>query len=472
MASIATRNGRRAVQFIAPDGKRCTLSLGKVSQRAADQFALFLDRLLAARKAGLPLDGPTAAWLAGLPPATRQRLAAAGLIDAPANERPVVTLGDVGDAYLQRGDVKAGTKTVRGIWLRELIEFFGDRPLAEVTGRDAEALRDWLVAKGHAPATIARRLRFARQLFETAVRLDAITKNPLAVLKFNFREGPGNPRDYLPLAAVEQLLAACPPAWRVLVALARFAALRAPSEVLLLRWADVDLPARRLVVRSPKTESAGKAWRVVPVVPRLAEALQEAWDTAPDGAEFVVDLPQYRVQRSAGWLGCNIRTQFARYLRAAGLPPLKRPFRVLRSSCISDWAREFPIHSVADWAGHTVPVCGKHYLTPSAADFARATGLPDVQRAAIALQQTSADSGTDGQAYPDPSPQVGNLQQSDEPKRLLRKDLATPRGFEPRLSDPKSLVLPLHHGVVAALTLVDCCSAAGDAVRQRAGRDV
>jgi hypothetical protein len=212
MASITTRNGRRAVQFVAADGKRCTLSLGKVSQRAAEQFAGFVDRLVAARKAGLPLDGPTAAWLAGLPSATRQRLAAAGLIDAPADERPVVTLGDVGDAYLQRGDVKTGTKTVRASWLRELVEFFGDRPLAEVTGRDAEALRDWLVAKGHAPATIARRLRFARQLFETAVRLDAIAKNPLAVLKFNFREGPGNPRDYLPLAAVEQLLAACPPA--------------------------------------------------------------------------------------------------------------------------------------------------------------------------------------------------------------------------------------------------------------------
>jgi hypothetical protein len=170
---------------------------------------------------------------------------------------------------------------------------------------------------------------------------------------------------------------------------------------------------------------------VVPVVPRLAEALQEAWDTAPDGAEFVVDLPRYRVQRSAGWLGCNIRTQFARYLRAAGLPPLKRPFRVLRSSCISDWAREFPIHSVAEWAGHTVPVCGKHYLTPSAADFARATGLPDVQRAAPALQQAREGSGNAEQAFSTAPPQVGILQQSDEHKCLPCNYLLVRAGFEP-----------------------------------------
>ncbi len=31
--------------------------------------------------------------------------------------------------------------------------------------------------------------------------------------------------------------------------------------------------------------------------------------------------------------------------------------------------------------------------------------------------------------------------------------LATPPGFEPRLNEPKSLVLPLHHGVAHAVNL-------------------
>ena len=179
---------------------------------------------------------------------------------------------------------------------------------------------------------------------------------------------------------MDRLFEVCPPGWKVLVALARYGALRCPSEALLLRWEDVDLPGRRLTVTSPKTENQGKAWRAVPISPKLALALEEAWELA-EGKEFVVDLPQYRV-RGGNWVGCDIRTQLARLMKRVGVPSWGRPFRLFRSSCVTDWAKDHPIHAVAAWAGHTVPVAGKHYLTVTDRDFHRAIGLEAAQKAA------------------------------------------------------------------------------------------
>ena len=42
--------------------------------------------------------------------------------------------------------------------------------------------------------------------------------------------------------------------WRAIVALCRFGGLRCPSEVLTLKWADVDWENGRFRIHSPKTE--------------------------------------------------------------------------------------------------------------------------------------------------------------------------------------------------------------------------
>ena len=65
----------------------------------------------------------------------------------------------------------------------------------------------------------------------------------------------------------QKVIDACPDAeWRLIFALARFGGLRTPSELLTLRWADVNLPAGRMTVHSPKTEHhTGKAMRIVPM---------------------------------------------------------------------------------------------------------------------------------------------------------------------------------------------------------------
>jgi len=59
---------------------------------------------------------------------------------------------------------------------------------------------------------------------------------------------------------IARVLECCPNHhWRAITALSRYGGLRSPSEVLSLRWQDIDWEASRIVVTSPKTEHhAGK----------------------------------------------------------------------------------------------------------------------------------------------------------------------------------------------------------------------
>ncbi len=81
MASISkTGDGRRSIQFVASDGKRKTIRLGKVSQRIAEEIKVKIEVLAGAVKTGFPIDGETAAWLARIGDDLHARLAAVGLV--------------------------------------------------------------------------------------------------------------------------------------------------------------------------------------------------------------------------------------------------------------------------------------------------------------------------------------------------------------------------------------------------------
>lgn len=97
---------------------------------------------------------------------------------------------------------------------------------------------------------------------------------------------------------ITQLLAVCDPTRRLILSLARFGGLRCPSEVLSLRWMDIDWAAGRIVVRSPKTEHhPGKDSRIIPLFSELRAALAKAFELAPDGAVVTVKRP---ISQAAG----------------------------------------------------------------------------------------------------------------------------------------------------------------------------
>ncbi len=100
----------------------------------------------------------------------------------------------------------------------------------------------------------------------------------------------------------------------------RYGGLRRPSQVLSLRWQDIDWESGRMRVTSPKTERlAGKDSRLVPVFLESRPYLEEAFPAAPEGTVYVVERYRQASMVPKGWRNCNLRTQFERIIKRAGL---------------------------------------------------------------------------------------------------------------------------------------------------------
>ena len=378
MASIARdKNGSRRILFVAPDGRRPTIRLGRVAQRTAEGIKYRVEQLLEALHFKQPVEGELAQWVTGLEPRMAKKLAAVGLIANP-EAKATATLGPFLQAWLaaRKGDYKPASLIAWGQVIDALTGYLGaDCPLADVTPAKGEAFRQSMLAADLRATTIHKRLQHARMFFAHAKRQGFVDANPFEFV----RHRPGDAserRAYVPAADVLRAIERAPNGtWKLLIALSRFAGLRVPSEALSLRWQDVDWERGRLTVPSPKTQHlAGRSYRVIPLFPAVRPYLEAAWDEAPVGAEYVIpDEYRRRAQGPAGWANANLRTTFEKVVRRAGLEPWPRLWHSMRASCETDLARQFPLAVVAKWLGNTQAVAMRHYVDVTDADFERAT---------------------------------------------------------------------------------------------------
>ena len=380
MASIGTDpGGFRRILFVAPDGKRKTIRLGKCPQRFAESFKLRVEQLLAANALNQPPDSELTAWLARLDSAFVKKLAVAGLIEAPQDEQNAssVKLGAFLDSWqaTRKNDYKPASLIAWGQVIDAMKAFFGtDCPIASVTATQGEAFRQSMVNAGLRATTIHKRLQTARMVFSHAKRQSLVSTNPFEYI----RHRPGDAserRAYVPAEDVERVIEFAPNVtWKLLIALSRFAGLRVPSEALSLRWQDVDWERERLTVPSPKTQHlAGRAYRVIPLFPAIRPFLDAAWEQAPEGAVYVIpEEYRRRAQGPGGWANANLRTTFEKIIRRAGLESWPRLWHSMRASCETDLARKFPLAVVAKWLGNTQAVAMRHYVDVTDADFEKA----------------------------------------------------------------------------------------------------
>jgi integrase len=373
MASISRgKNGTRTIQFIGADDRRRTLRLGKVSQRVAETIRDHIEELNTAKIMGQSVERRTAAWVADLDDRMVNRLAAVGLIQPRAPE-PSATLGPFLDEYVEsRADVKPATQEVWSQVIRNLKDHFGvARALDSISDGDADGFKLYLLSEKLAPTTVQKRLQFARMFFRAALRRQLIASNPFAEVSSKAAVRQDRQR-YVTREETDRLLEACDPTWRAIVALARYGGLRCPSEVLSVRWADVDWEGGKLLVTSPKTaHHEGKGSRVIPLYPELRAILSE-YQTISTAGEYVVAAYRDQALTAKGWRNCNLRTQFNRILKRAGLVPWPRLFHALRASRETELAKDYPLHVVTAWLGNTPKIAMKHYLMTTDADFERA----------------------------------------------------------------------------------------------------
>jgi integrase len=464
----AGKSGWR-IQFMDGDGRRRSVYLGAVPKKVAKAWVSRVEEMVSCSLTGVAWDSELAAWIGGLPDMAYGKLAHAGLV-APREspESATHTMAQLTAAFVARSSGKPAT--IRGFQqtLDSLKNFFGDDVVVEsITAEDADRWRAWVVQDTEgsgrrkkrrttvdnrlSPPTVAKRVSVAKQVFRTAVRWGWISKSPFDGLRPGSQANPARAR-YVPLETIQTVLDACPSLeWQLLIALARYAGLRCPSEFIGLTWGDVNWEKGRLTVRSTKTEHHGgdHAVRVVPICPELRVILAEAFERAEPGESLIVPM--------AARTTVNLRTHFERIITKAGREPWPRLFQNLRASCETDWVEKYPSHVVAKWLGHSPKVAAQHYLMSREhhfEDVVRGSGdaasrlnsgqgsmagsgcgaeccAPRVQNA---VQQASALDGTESHETTEPAAATRVTAGSSEVTPVLKTGKMAGTGFEPATS--------------------------------------
>ncbi len=420
MASIANDpGGRRRILFVAPDGSRKSIRLGKLDRKSAEAIARHVEALLSARISGQPIASPTAAWLPTIGRTLREKLEIVGLVEVISR----TTLNDFLDAYIANRKATLAPNTITNLLQarRRLVEHFGvNRTMESITTADAET---WAAALSnrYAPATAGRTIKRARQFFQAAVHSKLIPENVFLHIKAS---GQANKERqfHVDRDTIFRVIDAAPDAeWRLIIALSRFGGLRCPSEHLALRWQDIDWARQRLYVESPKT---GSRW--VPIFPELRPYLEECFELAQEGAVHVIT--RYRDSNA------NLRTTFMKIIKRTGETPWPKLFHNLRASRETELAADYPIHVVCEWIGNTAAIAAKHYLTVREEDFVRAT-QGGAKSGALAArnpaQQVAAGNGMELNNVTQIEADFELMQHAANCDEMVQCTKVPPRGLEP-----------------------------------------
>jgi integrase len=437
VASIANDpNGRRRILFVAPDESRKAIRLGKCDRKSAEAIARHVEALLAAKIGGQSVPRDTAAWLTEIGNTLKEKLAAVGLIEAPKR----AALGEFLRSYiLSRPDVKPATREVWQQPCRNLTEFFGDnKPLRNITTGDCDQFKAWLLTQNLAPATIAKRLSFARTFLHVARKHRLIDENPFSEVKIPTANVSARQR-FIGRDMVQKLLDVANPTWRTIIALARYGGLRCPSEVLSLERLHVDWERNRITVPSPKTDRYdGKGTRTIPLFAELRPFLEDAFELAEPGQTHVVGGNHLaKANGPTGWKCCNLRTPFGKLLKRAGLEAWPRLFHNLRSSRETELLKTFPVHVVALWMGHDAKVSLKHYAQTTEDHFDRATSGAEsgALKAHNEAQQIDAGNGRDSHDSGTSLAPVASYATSCDTQLIAAKGLSGEDGIRTRDGD-------------------------------------
>jgi len=369
--------GRYRIEF-RYDGHRFCFSLGACGKDRAYAFKSNLEDLLDSRNLNCKLDKDTKLWLKGLPKETLAFLADAGLSgDATRNLTLEAHIDEMLRTKRRLPASKAACKPAHD----SLKQYFGnDRQLHTISETDANeywsAIEDQRLGKPPlAVATRIKRLNYCKAVFNAAVKSRKIDENPFA----NITE-PGSQVNqarwhYYELAEVEAVLRsdAISLELKSLVALARFAGLRCPSEASALRWADIDFEKKRLVVYNAKLGSGGRKgpYRTTPLRRRLEEVLRELRNASPNHDGLVFGGPMARILK-------NPWRRLKNALELLGIESSKKPWQNLRGSYVTELRRAgLSRVQVAKWSGHSVEVADKHYDFETSSDFLSAVNLDD-----------------------------------------------------------------------------------------------
>lgn len=290
---------------------------------------------------------------------------------------------------LMNGNIAPTTLTLHLSSMELLADIVGwDKYLNKVTVRDVEKLRSVRFKAGIAPATANKDIKTLRRVFNLAILRGYLSEgsNPcsgLPMLKVGSKR-----KNYIKPQEFRDIYSLTSGAlWKALLTTFYTCGLRL-NEALNLTWQDVDFDEGMLHVTRKKSEGFVQAWtpkdhqlRSIPL-PEQTLSLLTAWQCiAPEKCSYVfMDHERWlyykqqveQRQWSKGQdLVNNILRRFKTLCRKAGVK--QYTVHDIRRSCITNWAKQLPIHVVKELAGHSdIKTTQEYYLSVQPEDITKA----------------------------------------------------------------------------------------------------
>jgi integrase len=299
------------------------------------------------------------------------------------SDPPSLKLSDfVTDSLARTGDqIRDSTRDEYSRTMRDFIRVVGDKDLQRVSLQDGEHYRQVCLDEDNRPATVVKKLKEIKCLFQTAVKRRQLDENPLAHIQMPkysakevhvFSDPECNRIVKAAQDSVDQRRGKPVVRWDLLVLTALCTAMRR-GELLNCVWSDIDLAARTLTV-SPKEDTKETwAWlikdcdrRTLPLTDEVVQMLADHQSHQPEKHPYVFVLParyahiQDQLRAKGQWRYADSRQKlipkfnkvFGKILGRAGVE--YGTFHDLRRTPISNWlAKGLSEFEVMKLAGHS-----------------------------------------------------------------------------------------------------------------------
>ena len=273
------------------------------------------------------------------------------------DEHPPLKIGELLETFLK--DYARDKITVHKdkAACKRLVAFFGDRQASDITPQLIEQFKNHRrqALIGQRPisgATVNRDLACLKTAFSKGVQWGLVPSNPVKLVKLYSEKDRARTR-YLSPTEKAALLAACSPELRRLVLIALKTGMR-KSELLGLRWQDVDFGANQIKIRKSKS---GRM-RFIPLHSDVLEVLNDL----PKGGDIIFTSSNGNAYTLYG----QVRTQFDVALGKAGI--LNFRFHDLRHTFASEMImRGADLKTVSELLGHANTAMTERYshLSPT-----------------------------------------------------------------------------------------------------------
>ncbi|MGL4593267.1 MAG: tyrosine-type recombinase/integrase [Thermoguttaceae bacterium] len=369
MAERTQKGGWRINYRLAKNTREAICLPSSVSPELIRQFETLVCALVRCHRDGVRLSARDSLAIEKLPLDMRCKLSESGLIEPTAEESVPRLKAFLQDYKAFRKDQKDGTQKHDNRLCNYLVEYFGDVRLDTIKPSDAAKMKCWLMTersggRGRLEQTSANRaMTGIKAIFNHAIDCRYLKESPFSKVKGGSTEN--RSRQYYvsegEISAVIDSVSSVE--LKGVLAFARFAGLRIPSEIQDLRFEAFDFSTNIFCV--PQSGKTG--FRKVPIFEELRSNL-EALKAAAGDSPFL-----FSRMRNCKNLGEMVKKS----MRQSRLQAWPKFFNNLRSSCITDKERLGWSRSVMDAVfGNSEAIRLSHYVQPMPdADYGRLGGV-------------------------------------------------------------------------------------------------